>query len=57
MALGFHPAKLLVESDTRKEMTPPLSGLWPGLTVRQGFLEDQKVEEGELDEEEEIGGC
>ena len=34
-----------------------LSGLEPGLTVAQGFLEDQKGEVGELDEEEGIGGC
>ena len=34
-----------------------LSGLEPGLTVAQGFLEDQKEEEDELDEGEGIGGC
>ena len=34
-----------------------LSGLWPGLTLAQRFLEDQRVEGDELDEEEVIGGC
>ena len=34
-----------------------MSGLWPGLTLAQGFLEDQREEEDELDEEGEIGGC
>ena len=34
-----------------------MSGLGPGLTLAQGFLEDQKGEEDELDEEEGIGGC
>ena len=34
-----------------------LSGLWPGLTLAQGFLEDQRGEEDGLDEEGGIGGC
>ena len=34
-----------------------MSGLGPGLTAAQGFLEDQKGEEDELDKEEGIGGC
>ena len=34
-----------------------LSGLGPGLTVAQEFLEDQEGEEDELDEGGEIGGC
>ena len=33
-----------------------MSGLGPGLTFAQGFLEDQKGEGDELDEEEGIGG-
>ena len=34
-----------------------LSGLWPGLTLAQWFLEDQRGEGGELDKGEGIGGC
>ena len=34
-----------------------LSGLWPGLTLAQGFLEDQWEEGGDLDEGEGTGGC
>ena len=34
-----------------------MSGLWPGLTLAQGFLEDQREEEDELDKEGVIGGC
>ena len=37
-------------------LTCSVSGLGPGLTLAQGFLEDQKEVEDELDEEEEIGG-
>ena len=37
--------------------TDELSGLGAGLTLAQGFLEDQRVEEDGFNEEGEIGGC
>ena len=40
-----------------KYPTAQVSGLQPGLTLAQKFLEDQWGEGDELDEGEEIGGC
>ena len=43
--------------DEKWGFTLVVSGLRPGLTLAQGFLEGQREGEDELDEEGEIGGC